>query len=102
MKEIETREGLKEALRKPKSVVMFGKHDCLHCTIMRNCIESVERHFPLIDFYYTEVREFADARHIDAFPVTILYENSSEIARLEGSKYATKVRDIFNLWFLKD
>lgn len=102
MKEIKTREELKEALRKPKTVVMYGKHDCLHCTIMRNCIESVERHFPLIDFYYTEAREFADSRHIDAFPVTILYENGSEIARLVGSKFATKVRDIFNLWFLKD
>lgn len=102
MKEIITREELKDALRKPKTVVMYGKPDCLHCTIMRNCIESVVRHFPLIDFYYTEAREFADARHIDAFPVTILYENGSEIARLEGSKYATKVRDIFNLWFLKD
>lgn len=102
MKEIITREELKEALRKPKTVVMYGKPDCLHCTIMRNCIEGVVRHFPLIDFYYTEVSEFADSRHIDAFPVTILYENGSEIARLVGSRFATKVRDIFNLWFLKD
>lgn len=102
MKEIKTREELKEALRKPKTVLMYGKHDCLHCTIMRNCIESIERHFHLIDFYYTEVREFADARHIDAYPVTILYENGSEIARLVGSKFATKVREVFNLCFLKD
>lgn len=102
MKETITREELKEALRKPKTVLMYGKHDCLHCTIMRNCIESIERHFPLIDFYYTEVREFADARHIDAYPVTILYENGSEIARLVGSKFATKVREVFNLCFLKD
>ena len=102
MKEIKTREELKESLRKPKSVVIFSKHDCLHCTIMRNCIESIERHFPLIDFYYTEVREFADARHIDAYPVTTLYEHGSEIARLVGSKFATKVREVFNLWFLKD
>lgn len=102
MKEIKTNEELKEALRKPKSVVMYGKPECLHCTIMRNCIESVERHFPLIDFCYTEIREFADALHIDAFPVTILYENGSEIARLVGSKHATKVRDIFNLWFIKE
>lgn len=102
MKEIITREELKDALRKPKTVVMYGKPDCLHCTIMRNCIESVERHFPLIYFYYTETREFSDDRHIEDFPVTILYENGSEIARLVGSGFATKVRDIFNLWFLKD
>ena len=102
MKDTRTREELKEALRKPKSVVMYGKHDCLHCTIMRNCIESVERNFPLIDFYYTEARELSDARRIDAFPVTILYENGSEIARLVGSEYATKVHDIFSLWLLKD
>ena len=102
MKEIKTREELKEAFRKPKSVVMFGKHDCLHCTIMSNCIQSVERHFPLIDFYFTDVKEFSDERHIDAFPVTYLNENGSVMATLVGSKYATRVRDIFSLWFLKD
>ena len=100
---INTEQELREFLRgKKRAVVVFGKHDCLHCTIVKNCIESVERHFPLIDFYYTEVREFADARHIDAFPVTILYENGSEIARLVVSKHATKVRDIFNRWFIKE
>ena len=102
MKEIKTNEELKEALKKPKSVVMFGKTDCLHCTIVQNCIESVERHFPLIDFYYTEVRAFADARHIDAFPVTYFYEYGSVFATLVGSKYAIRIREILNLWFLKD
>jgi thioredoxin-like negative regulator of GroEL len=102
MKDIKTREELKEALRKPKTVVMFGKPDCLHCTIVKNCIESVERHFPLINFYYTEVKEFADARNIDAYPVTYLYENGNVIATLVGSKHITKIRDILNLWFLKD
>lgn len=102
MKEIKSKEDIKEALRRGRSVIMFGKYDCLHCTIVRNCIESVERHYPLIDFYFTEDRQMADARHIDGYPVTIFYEHGIEQGRLIGSGKINILRDLFNLWFKKD
>ena len=102
MKEIKTREELKEALNKTRSVVMFGKADCLHCTIVRNCIKSVEKHFPLIDFYFTENRDFSNARNISSFPVVVFYENGIEQGTMVGSNHITLIRDILNLWFKKD
>lgn len=102
MKEIKTQEELKKALKSAKSVVVFGKHDCLHCTIVKNCISSIERHFPLVDFYYTESVGLSDARHINEFPATYFFENGLEIARMIGSKYAIRLRDVLNLWFIKD
>lgn len=102
MKEIKTRESLKEALNGGRSVVMFGKSDCLHCTIVRNCVESVEKNYHLIGFYYTENREFSVARNIVAFPVLIFYENGAEQFRVTGSGHIHKIMDIINLWIIKE
>ena len=102
MKEIKTHEDLKEALNQTRSVVMYAKPDCLHCTIVRNCVESIERHFPLIGFYFTEDINMPVSQRLNAFPVLVMYENGVEQGRLVGSKYITKIRDLLNLWFLKD
>ena len=102
MKEIKTREELREAANQARSVVMFGKADCLHCSIVRTCIESIEKQYPLIDFCFTENKEFASARNIDAFPVLVFFENGIEQGSLVGSSHITILKDMLNLWFKKD
>lgn len=102
MKEIKTREELKNGMNQRHSVIMFGKEDCLHCSIVRTCIEDVEKHFPLVGFYFTENRDFSNERNIDAFPVLVFYENGIEQGKLIGSNHITKIREMLNLWFLKD
>lgn len=102
MKEIKTREELQQALRTQKSVVMYGKPDCIHCNIVRTAIESIERHFPLVDFFFTEEKMFSKERYVDAFPVTIFYENGNEQGRLAGSGKVHLIRKMLDLWFFKE
>lgn len=102
MKEIKTREELRDAENQASSVVMFGKEDCLHCSIVRTCIESVEKHYPLIGFHFTESRELSNARNIDAYPVLVFYENGIEQGRLIGSSHIHKIKELLNLWILKE
>ena len=98
MKEIKTREELKGAINKTSSVVMFGKENCLHCSIVQNCVESVEKHYPNIGFYYTDNNELSSSRNINAFPVLVFYENGAEKCRITGSGHIHKIKEIINLW----
>lgn len=102
MKEIKTQEDLKNALNSSRSVVMYGKPDCLHCTIVRNCIESIEKQYPLINFHFTEDRDIANRYGFDAFPVLVFYENGCEQGRLIGSSKIIHIKEMLNIWFLKD
>ena len=102
MKEIKTRQELKEAVKHSRSVVMYGKEDCLHCSIVRTCIESVEMQYPLISFFFTEEKELAEKKHIEEFPVLLFYENGNIEGALVGSGKITKIKEMLNLWFLKD
>lgn len=102
MKKISTREDLKNALRKDKSVIVFSKADCLHCTIVKNGIESIEEQYPLVQFYFTKDLGHAKEYNITEFPVMMFIENGSEQGRMVGSKYILKIKDILNLWFKKD
>lgn len=101
MKEIKTHEELQTALDQSRSIIMFGKEDCLHCTIVKNGVGSIVQNYPLIGFYYTKNRDFATARNISAFPVLIFYENGSEQFRITGSSHIHKIRDFINLWIVK-
>lgn len=102
MKEIKTREELREAANQARSVVMFSKADCLHCSIVRTCVESVEKYYPLLGFHFTESRELSNARNIDTYPVLVFYENGIEQGRLIGSNHAHKIKELLNLWILKE
>lgn len=102
MKEIKTREELREAANQARSVVMFGKEDCLHCSIVRTCVESVEKYYPLLGFHFTESRELSNVRNIDAYPVLVFYENGIEQGRLIGSNHINKIKELLNLWILKE
>lgn len=98
MEEIKTREELKKTTNLGRCIILFSKPDCIHCTIAKNCIESIEHKYPQIGFYYTEKTDFASARNINSFPVLIFYENGAEKGRLLGSSQIHKIRGIVNLW----
>lgn len=102
MKEIKTREELLEATNQAYSVVMFGKEDCLHCSIVLTCVESVEKNYPLLGFHFTESLELSNARNIDAYPVLVFYENGIEQGRMIGSNHIHKIKELLNLWILKE
>lgn len=102
MKETKTREELKEALRKQKSVVMFGKKDCLHCSIVETVIEGIEKQYPLIAFGFTTETVLAERRHIEAYPVIAFYENGVIQGTLHGSGKITLIKNMLNMWFIKD
>lgn len=102
MNRIETKEELKEALKSAKCCIIYGKPDCLHCTIVRTAVDGIIRHFPLISFFYTENTEICGVRPFDGYPVTALYENGYLIGTMEGSGHIGKIREILNLWFRKD
>lgn len=87
---------------KSRTVVLFGKKDCLQCSIVETAIESIEKGYPLVSFGFTTDRDIAEKRHIDAYPVLVFYENGTEIGRLIGSGKIGRLKDILNLWFRKD
>ena len=102
MNKIKSHQDLKKAVKSTRSVIMFSKPDCLHCSIVKTAIVSVEQQFPLIDFHYTEDLGFAKELNIDAFPVLVFYEKGNEQGRLIGSGKVHLLKHIFNLWFFKE
>ena len=96
-KTLNTETELKEFLNgNYKAVVVFGKKDCIHCSIVETVIESIEKDYPLIAFGFTTEKAIAERRHIDAFPVVAFYENGSIVATLHGSGKITIIKEILN------
>lgn len=102
-KTLNTENELKEFInRNQRAVVVFGKKDCLHCSIVESVIESIEKDYPLIAFGFTADRAIAERRHIDACPIIAFYENGNIMGTLHGSSKIMNIKDMLNLWFKKD
>lgn len=102
-KTINTETELKEFINKSqRAVVVFGKKDCLHCSIVETVIEGIEKQYPLVAFGFTTEREIAEKRHIEAYPVVAFYENGTIQGTLHGSGKITFIKDMLNIWFAKD
>jgi len=100
---INTEQELRDFLRgKKRAVVVFGKNDCLHCSIVESVIESIEKDYPLIAFGFTTERDLAEKRHIEAYPVVAFYENGNIMGTLHGGSKIMNIKDMLNLWFKKD
>lgn len=100
---INTEQELRDFLRgKKRAVVVFGKKDCLHCSIVESVIESIEKDYPLIAFGFTTERDLAEKRHIEAFPVVAFYENGNIMGTLHGSSKIVHIKDMLNILFIKD
>ena len=102
-KTITTETELKEFLNgNQRAVVVFGKKDCLHCSIVETVIDGIEKQYPLVAFGFTTERALAERRHIEAYPVIAFYENGNIIGTLNGSSKIVRIKEMINIWFLKD
>lgn len=102
-KTINTENELKEFINKSqRAVVVFGKKDCLHCSIVETVIEGIQKDYPLIAFGFTTEKSLAERRHIEAYPVIAFYENGNIMGTLHGSGKITFIKDMLNIWFAKD
>lgn len=102
-KTITTETELKEFINKnQRAAVVFGKKDCIHCSIVETVIESIEKDYPLIAFGFTTEKAIADRRHIEGYPVIAFYENGNIMGTLHGSGKITFIKDMLNIWFAKD
>ena len=102
-KTLNTENELKEFLNENhRAVVVFGKKDCMHCSIVETVIESIEKCYPLIAFGFTTERDLAEKRHIEAYPVIAFYENGTIQGTLHGSSKIVHIKDMLNIWFKKD
>ena len=102
-KTITTETELKEFInRNQRAVVVFGKKDCLHCSIVETVIDGIEKQYPLVSFGFTTDRDIADKRHVEAYPVIAFYENGTILGTLHGSGKITFIKDMLNIWFAKD
>ena len=100
---IDTEYELKEFINSnTRAVVVFGKQDCLHCSIVETVIESMGKDYPLIAFGFTTERDLAEKRHIEAYPVIAFYENGNIIGTLHGSGKIIHIKSMLDIWFLKD
>lgn len=100
---IDTEYELKEFINSNiRAVVVFGKKDCLHCSIVETVIEGIQKEYPLIAFGFTTEKSLAERRHIDAYPVIAFYENGNIQGTLHGSSKIVHIKEILNIWFLKD
>lgn len=102
MEDIKNNQELKNAQRKTRTLVMFGKPDCLHCAIALTFVECLEKKFPLINFYKTDDTKLAEEICAKGFPVLCAYENGNLIATIHGSGHLEHLEDHLNLWFRKD
>lgn len=102
-KTLNTETELKEFLNgNQRAVVVFGKKDCLHCSIVETVIEGIQKEYPLVAFGFTTDRAIADRRHIEAYPVIAFYEKGVIQGTLHGSGKITFIKNMLNMWFLKD
>lgn len=102
-KTINTENELKEFINKSqRAVVVFGKKDCLHCSIVETVIEGIQKDYPLIAFGFTTEKSLAERRHIEAYPVIAFYENGTIQGTLHGSSKIVHIKEMLNIWFLKD
>ena len=102
-KTITTENELKEFLNENyKAVVVFGKKDCIHCSIVETVIEGIQKEYPLVAFGFTTERDLAEKRHIEAYPVIAFYENGTIQGTLHGSSKIVHIKEMLNIWFLKD
>ena len=102
-KTITTETELKEFInRNQRAVVVFGKKDCLHCSIVETVIDGIEKQYPLVAFGFTTERDLAEKRHIEAYPVVAFYENGNIMGTLHGSGKIVYIKDMLNIWFKKD
>ena len=102
-KTLNTENELKEFLNgNQRAVAVFGKKDCLHCSIVETVIDGIEKQYPLVSFGFTTERDLAERRHIEAYPVIAFYENGNIIGTLQGSGKITFIKDMLNIWFKKD
>lgn len=102
-KTITTETELKEFINSNiRAVVVFGKKDCLHCSIVETVIEGIQKEYPLVAFGFTTDRAIADRRHIEAYPVMAFYENGTIQGTLHGSSKIVHIKDMLNIWFNKD
>lgn len=102
-KTITTETELKEFInRNQRAVVVFGKKDCLHCSIVETVIGGIQKEYPLVSFGFTTDRAIAEKRHIEAYPVIAFYENGVIQGTLHGSGKITLIKNMLNMWFLKD
>ena len=102
-KTITTENELKEFLNgNHRAVVVFGKKDCLHCSIVETVIDGIEKQYPLVSFGFTTERDLAEKRHIEAYPVIAFYENGNIIGTLHGSGKIIHIKSMLDIWFLKD
>lgn len=100
---IDNEQQLRDFLKNSKkAVILFGKPDCLHCSIVETVIEGIAKEYPLIDFGFTTEKALADARHIEAFPMVAFYENGNIMGTLHGSGKITLIKEMLNIWFKKD
>lgn len=102
-KTLNTETELKEFInRNQRAVVVFGKKDCLHCSIVETVIDGIEKQYPLVSFGFTTEIAIADRRHIEAYPVMAFYENGTIQGTLHGSSKIVHIKEMLNIWFLKD
>lgn len=101
MVEIKERDDIKDVLKKNRSIILYGKDDCIHCTIVHKCVEELEEKYPLISFYHTNDKSIAEKHNVTAFPTIVFFENGNEQGRLVGSSKITLLKEILNLWFYK-
>lgn len=102
-KTLNTENELKEFINKShRAVVVFGKKDCLHCSIVETVIDGIQKEYPLIVFGFTTERDLAEKRHIEAYPVMAFYENGNIQGTLHGSSKIVHIKDMLNILFAKD
>lgn len=100
MLELKTRQDVKDAMNCARSAIMFGEADCIHCDIVKRCIEEVECQYPLITFSHAmQGIEPADVLH---FPTIVFYEKGYETGRLVGSGKIHLIKKMLNIWFDKE
>lgn len=100
-KTITTETELKEFInRNQRAVVVFGKKDCLLCSIVETVIDDIEKQYPLVAFGFTTDREIADKHHIEAYPVMAFYENGNIMGTLVLMQEARQINvepPLFNI-----
>lgn len=83
-------------------VVLFGEDDCINCSILENIIESLRPKYPLVSFGFAKGNDLSRIHHIKYFPTLSFFENGMEIGSMIGTAYMMKIRNILDLWFLKE
>lgn len=80
-----------------RCMVLFGRRDCLHCSIMETIMDNIRDEYPTIEFgYIVDDGSVGDGYGVMQYPTIVFFECGHVLGSLVGSERCGSLKSIVN------